>query len=156
MLAGVRLVREGQARVARRHPAERCQRLLARPVVARLPDHRAAQRHGQLRAHLLPASDRGANAAQAGAARAEAVQRAAHALRAGVGPLRAAHGRPGQGARLRRLHHARARRARGGRRAQAARAPADGRAARRQVPRRQRDERDHAGGAVPRDAARCF
>ena len=62
--------------VARRHQAERRQRLLARPVVARLAHHRAAERHGQLRAHLPPAAARGAHAALAGAARAKAVQRA--------------------------------------------------------------------------------
>ena len=38
VLSGVRLVRDRQAVVARRHPAERRQRLLARPVVAGFPD----------------------------------------------------------------------------------------------------------------------
>ena len=48
----------------------------------------AAERHGQLRAHLRAAAARGAHAALAGAARAEAVQRAAHSStsRCGAAP----------------------------------------------------------------------
>ena len=63
VLHRVRLVRDCEALVARRDPAERRQRVQSRPVVARVSEHRAAERHGQLRAHLRLAADRGAHAA---------------------------------------------------------------------------------------------
>ena len=82
------------------------------------------------------------------------MQRAPEALRAGVGSLRAAHGQPEQGARVRGLHHAPARRARGDRRDQTARARGHRRAPRRQVPGQARHARDPRRGARPENAAR--
>ena len=86
----------------------------------------------------------------------KAVQRALRRLPRGLGPLRAAHGQPGQGARLRGLRRARARHRRGDRGAQAARARWHGRAARFQVPGRERDARYTGGGAAAQDAPRSF